>query len=224
MRILCYCKFSQVNFFFDFAKIFVIAWNWNFWHWQCDDSGSIIKTLPNMVHQSTFRQQLKATLVRNWRLKIRDSRKTLMEVLIPLYTLGTLIVLKILIPNPNFPAILEPRGDGKIFEHFSWTKNHTIAVLPHGNTSRHQTIQVSRSGTWQVTISINLCWWLSVLNRCQCNVAHDATQSGSSEDQLANLRIAGRAFVVLLAGSTSDAIGARLPQWRSVQRSAELWD
>lgn len=108
-----------------------------------------------MVHQSTFRQQLRATLVRNWRLKIRDSRKTLMEVLIPLYTLGTLIVLKILIPNPNFPAILEPRGDGKIFEHFSWTKNHTIAVLPHGNTSRHQTIQVRRSGTCQLTISIN---------------------------------------------------------------------
>lgn len=97
---------------------------------------------PEIAHQSTFRQQLKATLVRNLRLKIRDSRKTLAEVLIPLYTLGTLIVLKILIPNPNFPAILEPRGDGKIFEHFHRLKNHTIAVLPHGNTSRHQTLQV----------------------------------------------------------------------------------
>jgi ATP-binding cassette, subfamily A (ABC1), member 5 len=95
-----------------------------------------------MAQQSSFRQQLKATLVRNLRLKVRDSRKTLMEVLIPLYTLGTLIVLKILIPNPNFPAILEPRGDGKLFEHFGRMKNHTIAVLPHGNTSRHQTTQV----------------------------------------------------------------------------------
>lgn len=95
-----------------------------------------------MAHQSTFRQQLKATLVRNLRLKIRDSRKTLMEILIPLYTLGTLIILKLLIPNPNFPAILEPRGDGNIFEHFNQLKNHTIAVLPHGNTSRYQTTQV----------------------------------------------------------------------------------
>lgn len=99
-----------------------------------------------MAHHSSFRQQLKATLVRNLRLKIRDSRKTLMEILIPLYTLGTLIVLKVLIPNPNFPAILEPRGDGKIFEHFNQMKNHTIAVLPHGNTSRQQTTQVGFHG------------------------------------------------------------------------------
>lgn len=97
-----------------------------------------------IVHESTFRQQLRATLVRNMRLKIRDSRKTLMEILIPLYTLGTLIVLKVLIPNPNFPAILEPRGDGQLFENFNQQKNHTIAVLPHGNTSRHQTVQVRR--------------------------------------------------------------------------------
>lgn len=99
-------------------------------------------TQPEMAHHSTFRQQLRATLLRNMRLKMRDSRKTLMEILIPLYTLGTLIVMKILIPNPNFPAILEPRGDGKIFENFNQMKNHTIAVLPHGNSSRQQTIQV----------------------------------------------------------------------------------
>lgn len=96
-----------------------------------------------MAHpKSTFRQQLRATLVRNWLLKIRDSKKTLAEILIPFYTLGTLIVLKLLIPNPNFPPILEPRGDGKLYQHFSELKNHTIAVLPHGNTSRHQTVQV----------------------------------------------------------------------------------
>lgn len=94
------------------------------------------------AHQSSFCQQLKGTLVRNVRLKVRDRRKTSMEILIPLYTLLTLIVLKLLIPNPNFPAILNPRGDGKLFEHFNQLKNHTIAVLPHGNTSRHQTIQV----------------------------------------------------------------------------------
>lgn len=96
-----------------------------------------------MAHpKSTFRQQLRATLLRNWLLKIRDSKKTLAEILIPFYTLGTLIVLKLLIPNPNFPPILEPRGDGKLYQHFSELKNHTIAVLPHGNTSRHQTVQV----------------------------------------------------------------------------------
>ena len=104
--------------------------------------------MPELAHVSTFRQQLKATLVRNIRLKIRDSRKTLAEVLIPLYTLATLIVLKVLIPNPNFPAILDARGDGKIFEHFNQMKNHSIPVLLHGNTSKHQTTQVSGGGGW----------------------------------------------------------------------------
>lgn len=112
--------------------------------------------LPDMAHKSTFRQQLKATLVRNLRLKVRDSNKTLMEILIPLYTLGTLIVLKILIPNPNFPPILEPRGDGKVFEYFGRMKNHTIAVLPHGNTSRQQTIQVKIAILSPIGLWLNL--------------------------------------------------------------------
>lgn len=108
--------------------------------------------MPKSAHESSFRQQLKATLIRNLRLKIRDQKKTLAEVLIPLYTLGTLIVLKILIPNPNFPAILDPRGDGKIFDNFSPLKNHTIHTLLHGNTSRQQTTQVTFSVLLQMVL------------------------------------------------------------------------
>lgn len=81
----------------------------------------------------SFCQQLQATLIRNIRLKLRDSRKTIAEIFLPLYTLGTLIVLKILIPNPNFPAITTPRGEAKLFEHFQLHKNHTVAVLPQWN-------------------------------------------------------------------------------------------
>lgn len=94
--------------------------------------------------KATFGQQLRATIVRNLRLKIRDTLKTTAEIFLPFYTLGTLIVLKILIPNPNFPAILEPHGSGKIFEHFNVLKNHTIAVVQHGNGSRHHINAVSR--------------------------------------------------------------------------------
>lgn len=93
--------------------------------------------------QSTFTQQLRATVIRNLRLKIRDSLKTTAEIFLPFYTLGTLIVLKILIPNPNFPAILEPHGSGRVFEHFNVLKNHTIAVVQHGNGSRHHVNAVS---------------------------------------------------------------------------------
>ncbi|XP_053669271.1 cholesterol transporter ABCA5-like [Anopheles marshallii] len=88
-----------------------------------------------LMNSSNFCQQLGATLVRNFKLKIRDSRKTIAEVFLPLYTLGTLIVLKILIPNPNFPAITEPRGAATLFEHFQHHKAHTIAVLPQPNSS-----------------------------------------------------------------------------------------
>ena len=84
---------------------------------------------------TSFCQQLRATIIRNFKLKIRDSRKTIAEVFLPFYTLGTLIVLKILIPNPNFPAITEPRGEARLFENFHHNQIHTIAVLPQTNSS-----------------------------------------------------------------------------------------
>lgn len=85
---------------------------------------------------STFGQQLQATLIRNVRLKTRDSRKTIAEVFLPLYTLATLILLKILIPNPNFPAVLHPTPHDPrsaaplLFAHFAPHHNHTVSILP----------------------------------------------------------------------------------------------
>lgn len=58
------------------------------------------------------------------------------EVFLPLYSLGILIIIKIMIPNPNFPVMNTPRGDAKLFEHFQLFKNHTIAIVP--NTSETQ--------------------------------------------------------------------------------------
>lgn len=89
----------------------------------------------DILVNSSFGQQLQATLVRNVRLKIRDSRKTIAEVFLPLYTLATLILLKILIPNPNFPAVLTPpqhHGSSAplLFAHFAPHHNHSVAVLP----------------------------------------------------------------------------------------------
>lgn len=55
------------------------------------------------------------------------------EVFLPLYSLGTLIVIKILIPNPNFPVIKTPQGDAELFQHFSHLKNHTVAVVPNAS-------------------------------------------------------------------------------------------
>lgn len=75
--------------------------------------------------------QLRAMLVRNLLLKKRDTRKTFMEVVLPLYILGALIVVKVMIPNPNFPAMMTQRHEGDIFELFNGYKNNTIAVVPN---------------------------------------------------------------------------------------------
>lgn len=53
------------------------------------------------------------------------------EVFLPLYTLGILIVVKVLIPNPNYPAMPIQIQDGDIFEFFNDYKNNTIAVVPN---------------------------------------------------------------------------------------------
>lgn len=78
-----------------------------------------------------YLSQLKAMLIRNLLLKKREKRKTIAEVFLPLYSLGILIVLKVLLPNPNFPVLNTPRGETRLFGHFSPTENHTVAVVPN---------------------------------------------------------------------------------------------
>ncbi|XP_012225217.1 cholesterol transporter ABCA5-like isoform X2 [Linepithema humile] len=80
---------------------------------------------------SVYFSQLRAMLVRNLLLKKREKRKTMAEIFLPLYTLGILIVVKILIPNPNYPAMTTQRHEGDIFELFNGYKNNTIAVVPN---------------------------------------------------------------------------------------------
>lgn len=55
----------------------------------------------------------------------------LQEIILPLYTLGILIIVKVLIPNPNYPAMTTPRENGDVFKYFNGSQNHTIAVVPN---------------------------------------------------------------------------------------------
>jgi ATP-binding cassette subfamily A (ABC1) protein 5 len=66
----------------------------------------------------------------------------LQEVFLPLYTLGILIVIKIMIPNPNFPVMSTPRGEANLFEHFQQFKNHTIAIVPNTTETQVSTSNV----------------------------------------------------------------------------------
>ncbi|XP_044260177.1 cholesterol transporter ABCA5-like [Tribolium madens] len=85
---------------------------------------------------SIYFAQLKAMLKRNILLKKREKRKTTAEVLLPLYSLGVLIVMKVMIPNPNFPAIDTPRGEVHLFSYFQKLKDHTVAVVPNTNETQ----------------------------------------------------------------------------------------
>ncbi|XP_025262179.1 ATP-binding cassette sub-family A member 5 isoform X4 [Camponotus floridanus] len=80
---------------------------------------------------AVYFSQLRAMLVRNLLLKKREKRKTMAEIFLPLYTLGILIVVKVLIPNPNYPAMTTQRHEGDIFKLFDGHKNNTIAVVPN---------------------------------------------------------------------------------------------
>lgn len=70
-------------------------------------------------------------LVRNLLLKKREKRKTTAEIFLPLCTLGVLIVVKVLPPNPNYPAMTTQTQEGGIFKTFNGYKNNTVAVVPN---------------------------------------------------------------------------------------------
>jgi hypothetical protein len=55
----------------------------------------------------------------------------LQEVVLPLYSLWILIVIKYVVPNPNFPVMSTSQGERDLFEHFQQSKNQTIAVVPN---------------------------------------------------------------------------------------------
>lgn len=69
------------------------------------------------------------------------------EIFLPLCTLGILIVVKVLPPNPNYPAMTTQRQEGGIFETFHGYKNNTIAVVPNSTEtlvrSAHSSLQFS---------------------------------------------------------------------------------
>ncbi|XP_011864541.1 PREDICTED: ABC transporter A family member 1-like isoform X2 [Vollenhovia emeryi] len=82
-----------------------------------------------MNSYALYFSQLRGMLVRNLLLKKRDMSKTIMEAILPLYFFGILILVKVLTPNPNFPAITTQRHQEDIFELFNGYNNNTIAVV-----------------------------------------------------------------------------------------------
>ncbi|XP_029171757.1 ATP-binding cassette sub-family A member 5-like isoform X1 [Nylanderia fulva] len=95
---------------------------------------------------AVYFSQLRAMLVRNLLLKKREKRKTMAEIFLPLYTLGILIVVKVLIPNPNYPAMTTQRPEGDVFKLFNGHTNNTIAVVP--NSTETMNFLSSMNNLW----------------------------------------------------------------------------
>ncbi|XP_050668382.1 cholesterol transporter ABCA5-like [Leptidea sinapis] len=101
---------------------------------DCVAVGSRLRGAMGTRPPAAFWPQLWATVVRNLLLKKRDTRKTLAEVLVPLYSLGVLIFLKMLVPNPNFPEVRNP---GRIMRihHDAFSVSNNIAVVADWNNN-----------------------------------------------------------------------------------------
>ncbi|XP_061382063.1 cholesterol transporter ABCA5-like isoform X3 [Danaus plexippus] len=101
---------------------------------DCVAIGSRLRGTMGTRPPAAFWPQLWATVVRNLLLKKRDTRKTLAEVLVPLYSLGVLIFLKMLVPNPNFPEVRKP-GRLLRIHHDVISDNHSVAVVADWETA-----------------------------------------------------------------------------------------
>ncbi|GBP64686.1 ATP-binding cassette sub-family A member 5 [Eumeta japonica] len=86
------------------------------------------RTMTGTRPPARFWRQFWPTVVRTLLLKKRDTRKTLAEVLVPLYSLGVLIFLKMLVPNPNFPEVRTP-GPYRDMHYDFFGANRSVAVV-----------------------------------------------------------------------------------------------
>lgn len=64
-----------------------------------------------------------------------------------MYSLAILIIIKFMMPNPNFPVIDKPRREAKLFEYFQHMDNRTVAVVP--NTTDTQDFLRNVNELWQ---------------------------------------------------------------------------
>ncbi|XP_072383028.1 cholesterol transporter ABCA5-like [Diabrotica undecimpunctata] len=97
--------------------------------------------------KSLFCSQLKAMLKRNFLIKKRQKLKTIGEILFPLYFLGLLVVIELVLPDPNLPEINTPRGEEYLFTSFNKAESHKIAYAPNTTDNREFVNEVTE--TWK---------------------------------------------------------------------------
>ncbi|KPJ17204.1 hypothetical protein RR48_01106 [Papilio machaon] len=71
------------------------------------------------------------------------------EVLVPLYCLGVLIFLKMLVPNPNFPEVSKP-GRLLRIHHDILPENHSVAVVADWATANGTVVRLPLTAALEV--------------------------------------------------------------------------
>ncbi|XP_076036052.1 uncharacterized protein LOC143022000 isoform X2 [Oratosquilla oratoria] len=95
------------------------------------DNNSIFTSRPeSRVPNSSFSTQLKALLVRNVTIKRRERRKTLSEILIPLYFILVLALVRMIVKDTTFDAVDHTVGHAAVKESFVQFHGEEIHVAP----------------------------------------------------------------------------------------------
>lgn len=122
--VIYYCLRKINKYFFNYIILHCLNFHNNF-SYEC----LFIKTTKNSLRKYRFPNKY---TYQNCKInKFSFFKLSFQEVFLPLYILGILIVVKLLIPNPNYPAIVTQRQEGDLFEFFNGYKNNTIAVVPN---------------------------------------------------------------------------------------------
>ncbi|KAG7161468.1 ATP-binding cassette sub-family A member 5-like [Homarus americanus] len=125
--------------------------------WTCGDDGV---HLTNSVGKGSFMDQLKALLIRNLTLKMRDKRKTLTEFLMPLYWIMILAIIRMSIKDEHYDPIGVPHVETLVekIQELGTGMGVVISVVYHNSEEDLLKAfrQVSSGGCWQCSSTLFL--------------------------------------------------------------------
>ncbi|KAK3894585.1 hypothetical protein Pcinc_001659 [Petrolisthes cinctipes] len=103
-----------------------VAWG------ESSDQNSLHDKPPDTEENTaSFSAQFKGLFIRNLIIKRRDKRKTVAEILVPLYWILILIILRLTIPDTVYPALTQPHGQALLLTSPLPLNSTTLHVTPN---------------------------------------------------------------------------------------------
>ncbi|XP_071532999.1 cholesterol transporter ABCA5-like [Panulirus ornatus] len=89
-----------------------------------DDNGYI--SIDKNIGKGGFVDQIKALIIRNLTIKMRDRRKTLTELFMPLYWIVILSIVRLIVPDSKDGPILKPHGSAPLMSSLNIQDLHVV--------------------------------------------------------------------------------------------------